>query len=239
MTLKGASQDFYKISNVLFTGEGADKVAMDLYESMISDSDKTAKDTSPTSSGAKSLFTTYKKEHPGTRKTVKDFYEPSSKSMAPKSEDFCKVSPNICKGNLGIPRIKMPQIAEGDLGDFVDYLKEKGVKSQKTVMPVNKLKATQKEINAQKSEAIAESIMKGGLRPGTAVIVSSDGHILDGHHRWAAGLLAMSKGKKVTMDVIKVDMPIKKLLDAAYKYPKTTYAGFNDKKAAELYWGSF
>jgi hypothetical protein len=57
-----------------------------------------AADTSPTKDGAKSLFEAYKKEHPGSKKTVKDFYQPeeSGKKKAPKAQKelYDSISPN-------------------------------------------------------------------------------------------------------------------------------------------------
>jgi hypothetical protein len=46
-----------------------------------------AADKSPTKDGAKALFEAYKKEHPGTEKTPKDFYE-----AKPKKEKVEKLS---------------------------------------------------------------------------------------------------------------------------------------------------
>lgn len=144
------------------------------------------------------------------------------------SADFCKVSPDICKGNLGLPRIKMPQITEDVIPDFVEYLKEEeGINARKKTVPMSTLKATQREINADKAEAIAQKMMKGNFPPNPAIIISKDKHILDGHHRWAAGLLTKARtGKDVKVDVIEVGLPIRDLLEAAYEFPKTTYAGF-------------
>ena len=53
-----------------------------------------AAETSPTKDGAKSLFEAYKKEHPGSKKTVKDFYQPEKgdKKKAPSKEVVAEVS---------------------------------------------------------------------------------------------------------------------------------------------------
>lgn len=144
------------------------------------------------------------------------------------SADFCKVSPDICKGNLGLPRIKMPQITEDVIPEFIKYLKdEEGVTARKKTVVMSTLKATQKEINADKAEAIAQKMMKGSFPSNPSIIISKDKHILDGHHRWAAGLLTKVRtGKDVKVDVIEVGLPIRELLETAFEFPKTTYAGF-------------
>jgi hypothetical protein len=56
-----------------------------------------AADTSPTKDGAKSLFEAYKKEHPGSKKTVKDFYDPkkSDKKKAPSKKVVAEVTSKL------------------------------------------------------------------------------------------------------------------------------------------------
>jgi ParB-like chromosome segregation protein Spo0J len=145
------------------------------------------------------------------------------------SEDFCKIEKGICDGNLGIPRVKMPQIPEKKVEHFVSFLKEEGFRAQKKKVPVDSLRATQKEINADKAEAISGKIVDGTFEMDPPVVVSSDNHILDGHHRWAGGLLAkVREGLDVMMSVIKVNLPIKKLLELAHDFDGVEYAGFHD-----------
>lgn len=51
-----------------------------------------AADTSPTKDGARSLFKAYKEKHPGTEKTVKDFYKPDTgtSGLSSKVESIAK-----------------------------------------------------------------------------------------------------------------------------------------------------
>jgi hypothetical protein len=51
------------------------KIAAEL-EQIQSELSRLAADTSPTKDGAEALFKRYKSKYPGTKKTVKDFYEP-------------------------------------------------------------------------------------------------------------------------------------------------------------------
>jgi len=144
--------------------------------------------------------------------------------------DFCLLGKGVCKGNLGIPRSKMPQIAENHVKDFIKYLKGLGFDSKKSKVPVDKMKATQKEIKAEKAEGISQAILDGKFKGGPAILMSSDNHILDGHHRWAGGLLAkVRKGIDVVMNVIKVNLPIKKLLEIARSFDKVEFKDLNDK----------
>ena len=94
------------------------------------------------------------------------------------------------------------------------------VQTVKDVSPSD-LKPTQKDIymdNALKKVAAAEA---GKWFPwDAAVLVSGDGYLLDGHHRWAATIVYNSRHpddvKKMTIE--KVMMPIKQLLKVANAY---------------------
>jgi len=52
------------------------------------------------------------------------------------------------------------------------------------------------------------------------LISSADKYIIDGHHRWLAVLNSTPKAK---MDVIEVNIPMKKLLALTVAFPKTTF----------------
>jgi len=104
------------------------------------------------------------------------------------------------------------------LEDFVAQLAEDGVETKKDVpIAVGKLKATQKFIKAKKSLAFATAHLKG-LFPniGDSVIVTRDGHILDGHHRWAA-LMTIDPERK--MKCIVLDLDVDELLDRSQSMP--------------------
>ena len=69
---------------------------------------------------------------------------------------------------------------DGSEGDDIVTTKSK-------TWPANKLKPSQSAIYLAKSLGMAVGGVKGG---DLGSIVSKDGHILDGHHRWAATLLS-------------------------------------------------
>jgi len=129
------------------------------------------------------------------------------------SLDWCSQTP-ACKGNLGIPRSQMPQIKSTDVPEFLIWLRASGVKTVRGSEAVGNLKATQREIDAEKVQKMAEAPETILTKP---VIVSKDGHILDGHHRWA-GLLTKGVGKKIL--TVHVDLPIRELLKKARAFPK-------------------
>lgn len=176
-----------------------------------------------------------------------------------KSADVCKLSPPVCKGNMGLTRDKMPQI-EGDktvkqmlasddpldkkkgqamvhagadpesdktvVQHMLEHFEKNGVKSAVTKVPVGALKATQKEIQAGKTFGMASAHLTGKnpntgepfslLKGGNKILVSRDGHILDGHHRWAA---ALTIDPELEMDVQVIDMDMKDLLREAQSIP--------------------
>lgn len=136
--------------------------------------------------------------------------------------DWCKSNP-ACKGNLGIPRSRMPQITSTDVPDFLDWLRDKkGVRSRVGTEPVGYLSATQKEINPQKVEKMMSAPDSVLMKP---VMVSRDGYLLDGHHRWAA-LLAKDPG--LTIRTVRIDMPIRELLKVSHEFPKSFKAGIGE-----------
>ena len=103
---------------------------------------------------------------------------------------------------------------------MLDHFREQGISiSEPTPMNVGELKATQRDIQAKKATGMAEAAMNESvpwspnLNP---IVISSDNHILDGHHRWAAMAMLGDKGQ---MKVIRVDLPMTELLDRSYDTP--------------------
>ena len=95
-----------------------------------------------------------------------------------KSDEF----PNPLKG-----RIKAIFQKKGDLDGSAD---DDIVTTKNKTWSANKIKPSQSAIYLGKSLGMAVAGIKGG---DLGSIVSKDGHILDGHHRWAATLLSEPK----------------------------------------------
>ncbi len=115
-------------------------------------------------------------------------------------------------GTLRIPRAEMPQIRAEHRGAMVNFLNARGVQHQEEVVPAADLKPTQAEFSRDKVKQAAE--YTGGNR---SILVSRDGHVLDGHHQWMA---AREKGEEVK--VIRLDAPIRDLVQAAHEFPSST-----------------
>jgi hypothetical protein len=135
--------------------------------------------------------------------------------------DICKITPPICEGNLGIERKDMPQLPDDVIPGFLQTFQDQGISVTKGTMKVGQLKATQREINADKVKGMADAYRQGKYDPSKQpIIVSRDGYVLDGHHRWAA-MLHDNPGN--TMRVYKVDTDIKTLLKAAQNHKGVGY----------------
>ncbi len=115
-------------------------------------------------------------------------------------------------GTLRIPRAEMPQIRAEHRGAMVNFLNARGVQHQEEAVPAADLKPTQAEFSRDKVKQAAE--YTGGNR---SILVSRDGHVLDGHHQWMA---AREKGEEVK--VIRLDAPIRDLVQAAHEFPSST-----------------
>lgn len=121
-------------------------------------------------------------------------------------EQFDKAS-----GTLGIPRAEMPQVPTEAHGGLVRHLNSQGIEHETKMVDAAALKPTQAEYIPAKVEAAKEA---NGNR---SVIVSNDGHIIDGHHQVLA---AQEQGKEVKAIVL--DAPVNEALDAVKQSPSAT-----------------
>jgi hypothetical protein len=157
-----------------------------------------------------------------------------------------------CDDNLGIPRDEMPQFkgtaqpgsraaemdadASGEVDTepvFKEMLKEKGIKTLQTEIPADKLKATQKDLVGAKVVGMMGTLEKDPTHPKITapIYVSRDGHVIDGHHRWAAIVAhnAANPDKQIPMKTTVLDMDIKDAIPMANKFAEDM--GIAAKKA--------
>lgn len=111
-------------------------------------------------------------------------------------------------GTMGIPRAEMPQVPTANHGGLVKHLNAQGIAHETTTVDAAQLKPTQAEYSPSKVEAAKSAV---GDR---AVIVSNDGHIIDGHHQAVA---AAEEGKQVKAIVL--DAPVEQALAAVKASP--------------------
>jgi len=115
-------------------------------------------------------------------------------------------------GTKAVPRADMPQIKAEHRGAMVQFLKGRGIThEQDAEVDPRTLKPTQAEFSPAKVAQAAA--FTGGDR---SILVSADGHVLDGHHQWMAKRQA---GEPVK--VIRLNAPIDRLLAEVRQFPKT------------------
>ncbi len=122
--------------------------------------------------------------------------------------------------HLGIARADMPQLSgsAGVAAAFLANLQRSGIRVTRGEVPVGSLKATQREISGPKVLGMAQRVKDDDAfarKIREPVIVSRDGYILDGHHRWAT---MVSLDPSNQMQVNRVDLPIHALLQSALAY---------------------
>ncbi|MBI5255282.1 MAG: hypothetical protein HY855_02195 [Burkholderiales bacterium] len=115
-------------------------------------------------------------------------------------------------GTLGIPRPNMPQVKVALRPQLYAFLKTKGIDHQTEDVAADELKPTQAEYSPAKAEAARTA--EGDK---AAVLVSSDGYVLDGHHRWISRAL-----NHEPVQIIRFNAPIDQLLDAVREFSGTT-----------------
>ena len=133
-------------------------------------------------------------------------------------EDLCSVKNGICKEDLGIPRKYMPQLtlrkkpfSHKLINEFRRHIKSKyGIKSHKATRKAKELNPSQNEISRPRVEGLIEDDIID--KQEVPLIVSKNGYIVDGHHRWAAFRM---KAPKRPMDAIIIDAPIRDVLGMA------------------------
>jgi len=132
------------------------------------------------------------------------------------------------RGN-GRPRAEMPQIPKEHLDTFKKKLKMDGYTFNSDLVDPSELQATQAELDGKNVGGMMRSARDGTFDMlKDPIWISNDGHVLDGHHRWAAATALATNCQPpgcVQMPVIRVDMPMDELLGYADQ--------FNDEMGVE------
>lgn len=104
-----------------------------------------------------------------------------------------------------LDRNVMPQIDNPD--DFRGYLQNNKIKSKKRLVDGSDLRSSQLNFDNEKIEAMM-------MNPtNKMMVVSNDGHVLDGHHRWIAN---QKMGRKCL--ILQTELPILELIKTANDY---------------------
>lgn len=117
-------------------------------------------------------------------------------------------------GTLGIPRAEMPQVKAEHRGAMVNFLKGRGIEHEQDEVEASSLKPSQAEFSPPKVEKA-----KGFTGGDRSILVSQDGHVIDGHHQWLAKLDA---GEPVK--VIRLKAPAAKVIEEVKAFPSAEQA---------------
>ena len=124
----------------------------------------------------------------------------------PQDSDWVRFAPD--SGTAGIPRSHLPQFPAEANGALTNFLKARGIKHRIVTVKASKLKPSQAEYSPAKVERA------GDVDTGAAIPVSSDGYVIDGHHRWLNKVASNS-----TIKIMRLDKPLQEVLDAATNFP--------------------
>jgi hypothetical protein len=137
-----------------------------------------------------------------------------------------RLSITLPKQNLGIRRKDMPQIKSDYIEDFLKYMKSEGVLVRRIMIPVDRIKATQKEINTQKILKLMHDEAENHLNK--PIIISKDNYLLDGHHRWLA---LWNKFDDYKLVAHQANVYIRDLLELASGFSKVAFKRVNEENA--------
>jgi hypothetical protein len=122
---------------------------------------------------------------------------------------------------LGIDRADMPQVPGNFKPEFYDQLREGGVTLTPGTATAAKLRPTQKQMDGAAIGKMLATITKESLEK-NPILISSDGFVVDGHHRWAAYVaLGMAGKQPVEMPVVMVGVPIGEILPLAHEFMRS------------------
>ena len=123
---------------------------------------------------------------------------------------------------LGISRSNMPQVASKDMFELINFLSKKGVSTVKKTVAAKSLKATQVDFSKDKIVSAIDRFTKAeGV--GKPLLVSADGYVIDGHHRWLAAYNTNSP-----VHVYATNMKAKELIATLREFPKVFYKSVNE-----------
>jgi hypothetical protein len=116
-------------------------------------------------------------------------------------------------GSLNVPRSSMPQIKSEHRGAMTQFLKGRGISHEQVEVAPNTLKPSQAEYSPEKVEKARN--FEG---PNRSILISNDGHVLDGHHQWLA---ALRDAPNEPYPAIRFNAPIQQLLVEAARFPSS------------------
>lgn len=127
---------------------------------------------------------------------------------------------HIPASNLNLPRRNMPQILAKDFDDYINWLKYEGVGITNTEVNCTSLRCSQLDINEDK---VIDLIVTNASNLKNPIIISNDGYVVDGHHRFLAILNKSLNTEYVPINTYKIDMPIRELIKKTMTYANVKF----------------
>jgi hypothetical protein len=124
------------------------------------------------------------------------------------------------KRDLGFKRKEMPQVEGKNVPKFLDFLKKNDVRYTEKLVDSKTLKPTQNQFNHEKIQGMIDVIDSKQQKP---IMVSKDGFVIDGHHRWLAHY---NLGRK--MPVYEIGLNIHDALDMMHDFPLSIKRGLKE-----------
>jgi hypothetical protein len=124
------------------------------------------------------------------------------------------------KKNLGFKRKEMPQIKGKNIPKFLAFLSSEGIKYREKSVNSKTLRPTQSQFNKDKIQGMIDTIDTKKQHP---IMVSNDGYVIDGHHRWLAHYNLDRK-----MPVIEIDLDIEDALEKMHEFPLSISRGLKE-----------
>ena len=147
--------------------------------------------------------------------------------------------------NMGLRREQMPQVPARVKPQFLSEMRLKGVGVAAQSVDPRTLKPSQADISASRTGEILKKMREGSFydSPASRILVSKDGFVIDGHHRWAAASAYAFDISGARLPIIRVDLNAADLIPAAREFGaregiKTLGFGETLKKAARWIFGS-
>lgn len=131
----------------------------------------------------------------------------------------------MSRDNLGIPRNEMPQIPTSKKAEYLALLEKRGVTVERDEVKASELKPIQADISGTTSGQILVRMLTSREPDeqqgfdGGAIVVSKDGYVIDGHHRWAAHVaMELAGSGSHRMKVLRIGLPHDKLIQVTKQW---------------------
>ena len=131
--------------------------------------------------------------------------------------------------HLDNERQELPQVPNDKLDNFILYLEKQNIVVKKVTVKPSLLKPAQKHINKEKIQYFMNKEgRKDLLKP---IIISKEGYVIDGHHRWLAWF-SLYRNNPIHAIFIKCD--IDKIIAVANEFKDSFNKAIDEMKLGKI-----